>query len=194
MDELNDFKKLLDDIKDDVSGDKSGSGPSSGVSESGPLMKNGGLFKGPVSDGRRPIDFDKRERGLDADNMLWNENKETVAFGLLASVVLSIIGVISSIDYLILVGAIGALLFIILIFLLMFSYSSSFRKSSPVDMNMRRKIEELSEKVDSLSVGNSGYSQEQFSLPDSKVQEMDGKIEELRVIIKSLIRVVENGR
>ena len=189
MDELSNFKRLLNNIRDDVP-------ESNNVSNRAPENLNKGSFINKKSF-ERPVlktvsSKLSRERAMHADkNTLWSENKEVSLFSLLASVVLSIVGIIASVDYLTLAGAIGFLLSAGIIFLLMFNYAESVKKIAPLNDDMKLKIDELSRKIDTMDLGN--YCANNFSPQDGRVQEMEGKIDELRTIVKALIKTAENN-
>ena len=188
MDELSNFKKLLNDIRDGEPEVKPVDNQAVKIRNKGPFIAKKSIGK-PILKTYPPKVYRERVKYLEK-SPLWGENKEFALFSLLASVVLSIVGIISSVDYLTLVGAVGFLLSIIAIFLLMFNYVTSVKKASPLDDNIQIKIDELSQKIDSVGAGD--YSTGGFSPSDERVQEMEGKIEELRTIVKSLMKAVEN--
>lgn len=188
MDELNNFKKLLNDIRDGEPEEQSIDAQSKKAPIKAPFVNKKSIGT-PVLKTYSPSHRECVKHT--ENNPLWSENKEFVLFSLLASVVLSIVGIISSVDYLTLVGAIGFLLSAIVIFLMMFNYAEAIKKKSPADVNMQARIDELSQKIESVNTGD--YSVASFSPSDEKFQEMEGKIEELRTIIKPLMKAMGNN-
>ncbi|MCG2725680.1 MAG: hypothetical protein L6420_05385 [Elusimicrobia bacterium] len=189
MDELGNFRKLLNDIRDGESEAKNIDNQPLRIPNKRPFISKKPIEK-PALKTFSPKWDNERVEYVDK-NVLWIENKELSLFGLLASAVLSIVGIVSSVDYLTLVGAIGFLLSAIIIFLLVFNYAGSVKKDAPSNNDMKKKIDELSQKMEAMNFKD--YSGDKFSLPDEKVQEMEGKIEELRTIVKSLIKAVESA-
>jgi hypothetical protein len=187
MDELNNFKKLLNDIKE-------GNPEDQNIDIQPVKSRNKGPFINKKSVGKPVLKVVPPKWNHQVvkpmSNTLWADNKEVALFSLLASVVLSIVGIISAVDYLILVGAIGFLLAVIVIFLLMFNYATSAKKDGPSSDGLEMRIEELSQRIESMGAGD--YSANTFSMSDEKVQEMEGKIEELRTIVKPLLKAMGN--
>ncbi|MBU2531085.1 MAG: hypothetical protein KKD35_08635 [Elusimicrobia bacterium] len=188
MDELNNFKKLLDDIRDGEPEEQNSDISSAQKINKGPVIARKSIGK-PVLKTYSPS-CHKTLAKYTETKPLWCENKELVLFSLLASAVLSIVGILSLVDYLTIVGAIGFLLSSIAIFLLMFNYATSVKKDAPLDDNIQMKIDELSRKIESTNLGD--FSSSSFAPTDEKVQEMEGKIEELRTIVKTLMQAVGN--
>ena len=188
MDELSNFKKLLNDIRDGETESEDIDNQASKPPIKSHFINKKSIGK-PVLKISSPKWINERVKHTES-NTLWSENKELSLFSLLASVVLSIVGIVSSVDYLTLVGSIGFLLSAIAIFLLMFNYAGSVKKDAPSNNNYTKKIDELSQKIESMDLGD--YSTGSSLPTDERVQEMEGKIEELRTIVKSLMKAVEN--
>lgn len=114
-------------------------------------------------------------------NVVWSENKETLLFGLLVSVIMTSIGVLSKIDYIVLAGVISFVLFSIVSFLAFFRYILSSSEKNKRISEISEKIDFLERKIElmskNLGVGTSG---------NEKYYELEGKIEELRAIVKTL--------
>lgn len=188
MDELNNFKKLLNDIRDGEPEDQNIDVQPVKIRNKVPFISKKSVGKPVLKPS--PAKWSHQAVKHTVIGNLWSENKEIVLFSLLASAVLSIVGIISSVDYLTLVGAIGFLLASIVVFLLMFNYAGTVKKDGPSNDGLEMRIEELSQKMESMNVGE--YSSNSFSPSDERVQEMEGKIEELRTIVKSLMKAVGN--
>ena len=188
MDELSNFKKLLNDIRDGEPENQAADKQVMKIRNKAPFISKKSVGK-PVLKAVSPKGISDCVKPN--ENVLWKENKEFALFSLLTGVVLSIVGIVSSVNYLTLVGAIVFLLSAIIIFLLMFNYAKSFKKSFPPDYSTNVKIDELSQKIELMDAKD--YSAG-FSLSDERVKEMEGKIEELRTIVKTLMKGAGNTR
>lgn len=114
-------------------------------------------------------------------NMVWSENKEALLFGMLASVIVLLIGVFSEKEYVSMVGAVSFMLFSLVSFIAFFRYALTASSSPAPDIS--QKIMELERKISS-----SGSYSPHGGISEEKAREMEGKIEEMRSVIKTLSR------
>jgi len=126
-------------------------------------------------------------------NLIWSENKETMLFGVLASVVIALGGVLAGLEYLVLIGAISFMLFSLVMFLALFGYYLNFRRKGPGDGGLVERMDALSRKVETLSAKASGAGQAYAAPGPERERELEHKVEELRVLVKSLSRAMEQN-
>lgn len=107
-------------------------------------------------------------------NVVWSENKEALLFCLLSSACVILVGVFAQREYVILAGVISFVLFSIVSFAAFFRYVTAASLNKP-----------------SLPYASGGeprvYSQP-VAISGEKERELEGKIEELRSIVKTLSR------
>ncbi len=141
---------------------------------------------------------EKAEASLPA-SLAWSENKETVLFGMLASLIAVFGGILAGMDYLVLIGGVVFLLFSCVMLLFLFGYYLNSRMRSPESRGLAERVDALSRKVETISAmaASSGSRAYQASTPE-KERELEHKVEELRVLVKTLARAVDqqdrNGR
>ncbi|GAB4029665.1 MAG: hypothetical protein Fur0012_04330 [Elusimicrobiota bacterium] len=122
------------------------------------------------------------ERGINPKfNMVWSENKEALLFGMLASVIVLLIGIFSEKEYVSMVGAVSFMLFSLVSFIAFFRYALTASSSPALDIS--QKLLELERKVSSI-----GSYSPHGGISEEKAREMEGKIEEIRSVIKTLSR------
>jgi len=124
--------------------------------------------------------------------MVWSENKEVMLFGMLTSLVAALGGVLSGLDYLVLIGAVVFMLFSFMMLLALFGQYLNSRRSAEAGGPLADRVEALSRRVETLSSkavfsGGSAYSE--AGTPYER--ELERKVEELRVLVKSLSGSVE---
>ncbi len=127
-------------------------------------------------------------------NVIWSENKEAMLFGMLASLAAALAGVLEGLNYLALAGTVAFMLFSFVMALALFAYCQNFREKGPggdaagarLDQ-FARKIESLEEKILSGRAGAAGGGGQ------VKDKELEQKVEELRKVVKSLVKAVEAG-
>lgn len=197
-----DLKELLDRLKGEV-------GPLPPAEETPPYA--------PRREDPRPLEAQPAERPVDRENgfarfgrphrpeaqrdpvqgsglnLVWSENKETMLFGVLASLIISLGGVLSGLEYLVLIGAVFFVLFALVMFLALFGYYLSFRRRAVPDQALAARLEALTRKVETLGSRSTGPGPALFSAGPEKERELEHKIEELRVLVKSLSRAVEQN-
>ncbi|OGR44975.1 MAG: hypothetical protein A2X35_06155 [Elusimicrobia bacterium GWA2_61_42] len=125
-------------------------------------------------------------------NIVWSENKEAMLFGMLAALIAALGGVLSGLDYLVLIGAVVFLLFSFMMLLSLFGYYLNFRRRGPERSGLAERVDALSKKVEMLSTMTaSGGGQAYQSAMPERERELEHKVEELRVLVKTLSRAVD---
>lgn len=150
---------------------------------------------GITSRGRRPLSEPAPEPpAAHHGSLIWAENKETLIFGLLISVLASALGVIGGYPYLVLFGSVAFMLFAIASFLMLVGYYFNSRRRGATDFSATDKIERLRRKIEALEMRSPG-GQSFSSAPaqdGARDKELERKIEELRAIVRTLSKAVEN--
>ncbi len=127
-------------------------------------------------------------------SLIWAENKETLLFGLLISVLASALGVIGGYPYLVLFGSVAFMLFAIASFLMLVGYYFNSRRRGALEFGVNEKLDRLRRKIETLEMrspgtqaftGGPGYD-------GARDKELERKIEELRAIVRTLSKAVEN--
>ncbi len=125
-------------------------------------------------------------------NVIWSENKETMLFGVLASLIAALGGILAGLDYLVWIGAVVFMLFSFMMFLALFGYYLNFRRRGPSETGLAERVDALSRKVEMLSGrAVSGGSASYQSPGQERERELEHRVEELRVLVKSLAKSVE---
>lgn len=116
-------------------------------------------------------------------NIIWSENKETLLFSILISVVVIIIGLISNYMYITFAGILSFLLFSVLVFITFFNYVLVSKQKSQIPSDIVSKINTIESKLDFLYKKSGGGG---FSL-NEKYSELEEKVEELKSIVKTIL-------
>ena len=125
-------------------------------------------------------------------NVIWSENKETMLFGVLASLIAALGGILAGLDYLVWIGAVVFMLFSFMMFLALFGYYLNFRRKGPSEAGLAERVDALSRKIEMLSgraVSGGGAAYQ--SPGQERERELEHRVEELRVLVKSLAKSVE---
>jgi hypothetical protein len=141
-------------------------------------------------------EFPRAERGYVpvSANIVWSENKEAMLFGVLASLAAALGGVLAGVDYLILAGTASFMLFSFVMVLTLFGYYLNFRRSGQVDGAVAVRLDQFSRRLESLEGENlSGRTNATVVGAHAGGKELEQKVEELRKIVKSLVKAVEGG-
>lgn len=138
-----------------------------------------------------PRDFQRDAGGA---NVVWSENKEAMLFGVLASIIMAFGGILAGLDYLVLAGAVFFMLFSLVMFLALFGFYLNLRRRASPDSGLTARVDALSRKVETLS-SRAASSGPLAAAGGERDRELEGKVEELRVLVKSLSRAIEqNGK
>ena len=136
-----------------------------------------------------PREF-QRDAGV---NVVWSENKEAMLFGVLASVIMALGGVLAGLEYLVLVGAVFFILFGLVMFLALFGYYLNFRSRVRSDQGLSERVDALSRKLETLAARPQPVGQTLGGMGSEKERELEHKVEELRVLVKSLSRAMDQN-
>lgn len=125
-------------------------------------------------------------------SLAWSENKETTLFGMLTGLIAALGGVLAGLDYLVLIGGVVFMLFSFMLLLSLFGYYLNFRRRSPDAHGLAERVDALSRKVEMLSsmAASAGPRSYAAGSPD-RDRELEHKVEELRVLVRTLSRAVE---
>lgn len=186
-----DLKDLLERLKDEV-------GPLPPEPQREALRQKPPDFRRPVPErpGRpqrpyRPDQGREVQSGAPRDTH-WSENKEAMLFGMLTSLVAAFGGILSGLDYLVLIGAVVFMLFSFMLLLSLFGSYLNSRRSAEGSGIMEERLETLSRKVEALNLKNGVPGKERYAAgDDSYGRELDRKVEELRILVKSLAKAVD---
>jgi ribosomal protein L12E/L44/L45/RPP1/RPP2 len=125
-------------------------------------------------------------------SLAWSENKETTLFGMLTGLIAALGGVLAGLDYLVLIGGVVFMLFSFMLLLSLFGYYLNFRRRAPDSHGLAERVDALSKKVEMLSsMAASGGARAYQAASPEKERELEHKVEELRVLVKTLSRAVE---
>jgi len=179
-----DLKNLLDRLKDEV-------GPL--PPETAPLPRAARPAERPLPPqvsgyGRFQRPHRPESGASGGTNLIWSENKETMLFGVLASLILSMGGILAGLEYLVLVGAVFFMLFSLVMFLALFGYYLNFRRRGPGDSELAARVDALSRKVEMLSFRAAGGAQEHSASGSERERELEQKVEDLRGRMKNMSR------
>lgn len=143
---------------------------------------------------RRP-EFERPERKQEMGggvNVIWSENKETMLFGMLASLIAILSGILAALDYVILIGAVSFMLFSFMMALALFGYYLNFRtKTSDGGGMMSERVDQLARRLEALSAKNLTGQQPGPAGARPQDRDLEQKVDELRILVKALARAVE---
>lgn len=192
MSDTDDLKDLLDRLKGEV-------GPLPPAEEEpgprpAPAAERGQPQGAPARFQRfsRPEVQREPAREGSGANVIWSENKEAMLFGVLASVIMAFGGILAGVEYLVLAGAVFFMLFALAMFLALFGFYLNMRRRSAPDSGLAARVDALSRKVEMLST-RAASPGPLAAAGGGRDRELEGKVEELRVLVKSLSRAVEQN-
>jgi len=125
-------------------------------------------------------------------NLIWSENKETMLFGVLASLVAILGGSLAGLDYVILIGAVSFLIFSFIVCLTLFGYYLNFRRKNSDEGFLSERVDQLSRKLEAMAVKGLAGPSQGGTLAHGRDKELEQKVDELRTLVKSLAKVVES--
>lgn len=136
---------------------------------------------------------EQRPPSAGPQNPAWSENKESILFGMLATLTAALGGILAGLDYLVIIGAVFFSCFSLVMVIGLFGVCLNFRRVGGDPSGLAERIDALSRKVEMLSsrAASGGGSQHPAGSPDrEREQELEHKVEELRVLVKSLTKAV----
>jgi hypothetical protein len=195
MSGTDDLKELLDRLKSEVRDP----GPELPPSFSGPAAARTPAAEERVPAAKKPPrqerfgapprpEFLRQAHGHSTANTNWSENKETMLFGMLISVVVLLGGIAASLFWLTAVGAAFFALFGAITAWTLFGYARDLKGA------VRPGVAELSARVDQLARLVLRVASDQEASAggaNGSNMELERKVEELRTIVKSLAKAVE---
>ena len=128
-----------------------------------------------------------------AQNPAWSENKESILFGMLATLTAALGGILAGLDYLVIIGAVFFSCFSLVMAIALFGICLNFRRGGGETSGLADRIDALSRKVEMLSsrAASAGGGSHPAGSPDREREvELEHKVEELRVLVKSLTKAV----
>ena len=125
-------------------------------------------------------------------NPAWNENKEIMLFGALTALVALLGGILAGLDYLVLIGAVVFLLFSFMMLLHLFGHYLTSRRGITGNQGLAERVDALSRRIEMLSTkAVSGAGPGYAGTHPDRERELEHKVEELRVLVKTLAKSVE---
>ncbi len=122
-------------------------------------------------------------------DLVWSENKESILFGMLSTLTAALGGVLAGLDYLALIGAVFFALFSLVMVLALLRVCMNFKRGGEVSVGLGDRVDALSRKVEMLS--SRAASGGGGPVPaGGRDRELEQKVEELRVLVKSLTKAV----
>ncbi len=122
---------------------------------------------------------------------VWDAHKEVILFGMLCSIVAVIIGILVAAKYITFAGTAGFGISFIIMIWSVFSRTGVKRKNENFSEDKMKFLAErvslLEQKISAVKTGGSG-----FDVSRKRAQILEEKIEELRVLVKALIKSVES--
>lgn len=205
MKNKNELKDLLDRLKGEVSGTSSydaarqdeafrgsfeGAPRAAGIPEAG---QRGERPEQVQAYGRPELQRLERARVPEGANLIWSENKETMLFGILASLVAILGGILAGLEYLILAGTVSFVLFSFITVLTLFGYYLRFNRKNSDDGRLNSRVDQLSRRLEALA--ERGFSGQSRGPAGAQVRDsaLEQKVEELRTLVRSLAKAVEGG-
>jgi len=128
-----------------------------------------------------------------AQNPAWSENKESILFGMLATLTAALGGILAGLDYLVIIGAVFFSCFSLVMAIALFGICLNFRRGGGETSGLADRIDALSRKVEMLSsraAAPGGSSHPAGSSDREREVELEHKVEELRVLVKALTKAV----
>jgi Flp pilus assembly protein TadB len=113
-------------------------------------------------------------------------------FGALAALITLLGGVLAGLDYLVLIGAVVFMLFSFMMLLYLFGHYLNSRRGSTANSALAERVDGLSRKLEALSAkAVSGAGSSYPGEHQDKERELEHKVEELRMLVKTLAKSVE---
>lgn len=115
-------------------------------------------------------------------NVVWSENKETLLFFLIVSLIVILVGILSSIDYVIFAGIFSFLLASVIIFITFYRYVISASAKTVYPSNILDRIERLETKMNYLMKELNDFKGETS-------YDLVSEINEIKAVLKSIVEV-----
>lgn len=168
------FENILDELKKETFKD-------------GVILNEADNFEENKQNDTPVIDYNFSIKSKESDhynakfNVIWSENKETLLFSLLSSIIVIITGIISSYEYIVFLGAVSFMLFSVLVFISFFRYILVAYHKSKIPEDVYSRISAVEKKVDFLSKKDS------VSGSGIKNKDLEEEVAEIKSVLKTLI-------
>ena len=182
-----DLRDLLDRLKGEVGSQPKFEAPQAAQEQPAPQPGAGrqDRFSRPErAQAQRPMSYEPQ-------NPAWSENKESILFGILAALTAALGGILAGLDYLVLIGSVFFSFFSLVMVLALFRVCLNFKRGGGETAGLAERVDALSRKVEMLSskVASGGGGASSAGSPDRE-RELEHRVEELRVLVKSLTKAV----
>jgi hypothetical protein len=127
-------------------------------------------------------------------NPVWSENKEIMLFGMLASLLVALGGMLAGLNYIVMTGAALFAFFSLVTCIALLRVSLFNRRPSSDDHALAERLDALSKRVETLSLRSVSSGSPSYGAAPGRDAELDHKVEELRVLVKSLSKAIEAGK
>lgn len=195
MSDTKDLKYLLDKLKSEVGplpqGREAGGGGLASMAERPalpPARRREGAYRPYQPHSDIPA---APERHL---NPAWSENKEIMLFGMLASLVAALGGMMEGFGYLVAIGSALFALFSLVTCVVLLRISLFANRHAPADTALTERLDFLSKRVETLSSRSVSPGADSYGAVPGRDAELEHKVEELRVLVKSLSKAIEAGK
>ncbi|OGS47475.1 MAG: hypothetical protein A3J79_11605 [Elusimicrobia bacterium RIFOXYB2_FULL_62_6] len=190
-----DLKALLERLKGEVTQTAGPDLPPEAAPRRGPAPEaDDAPYARPERQGLPPRpEILRPGRGPAAANLVWSENKETMLLGVLASVVVLLGGLAASLTWLTAIGAAFFVVFAAVTAAVLFGYARNFRGADDGadSTDLAARLEQLSRKVDGLALRGTASQNGGSGAFKGGNKELERKVEELRMMVRSLTKAVE---
>lgn len=116
-------------------------------------------------------------------NIIWSENKETMLFFMIISVIVIVIGIISSSDYVIFVGVVSFILSAIIIFITFYRYILTVSIKTSIPSGLLDRIERMEGKISYL------MKEREKGVREYVGHDLRTELEEIKAVLKTLMTV-----
>ncbi len=124
----------------------------------------------------------------------WSENKEILLFGMLASLVAALGGVLAGLEYLVVAGTGVFVMFSLVLCAALIRVLLVTTRRPAANQALEERIDALSKRVEALSLKAASQGAPAQGVPSAPDPGLERKVEELRIMIKNLSKAVEGGR
>jgi hypothetical protein len=126
----------------------------------------------------------------------WAENREAILFGMLSALAATVVGALQGIHYLVLAGTVVFCVFALVAAaaLLRVCLVSRSRPSSEAEHVLADRLDALSRRVEMLSSKAAAEGLPSRASAQAGEPELERKLEELRVVVRSLSKAIEGGK
>ena len=192
MSDTKDLKDLLDRLRSET-----GPLPRETTAESDPLPEGAARPArawGKPAPGFKPYRLPEAAASHSAPvNLAWSENKEIMLFGMLAALVAALGGILAGLEYLVVAGAAVFSMFALVLSLALLRVTFIATRRGPEGPGLAERVDALSKRVELLSSRAAAEVPRAQGGAPAADRELEQKVEELRVLIKSLAKAVEGS-